>query len=56
VADQFDRIVVMLEGQFPDVASVLVDAREHLLAFVPFPLEHWRKFWSTNPSNGSTAR
>jgi len=49
VADQFDRIVAMLEGQFPDVASMLSDAREDLLAFAPFPLEHWRKLWSTNP-------
>jgi putative transposase len=31
------------------VAALLVDAREDLLAFAPFPLEHWRKVWSTNP-------
>jgi putative transposase len=51
VADQFDRIgiVAMLGGQFPDVASMLSDAREDLLALAPFPLEHWRKVWSTNP-------
>jgi putative transposase len=48
VADQFDWIVAMLEGQFADVASMLVDARDDLLAFAPFPLEHWRKVWSTN--------
>jgi transposase-like protein len=28
---------------------MLTDAREDLLAFAPFPLEHWRKLWSTNP-------
>jgi transposase-like protein len=28
---------------------MLSDAREDLLAFAPFPLEHWRKVWSTNP-------
>jgi putative transposase len=49
VAEQFDRIVAMLGDQFPDVASMLTDAREDLLAFAPFPLEHWRKVWSTNP-------
>jgi transposase-like protein len=49
VADQFDRILAMLEGQFPEVASMLTDAREDLLAFATFPLEHWRKLWSTNP-------
>ncbi len=28
---------------------MLVDTREDLLAFRAFPLEHWRKIWSTNP-------
>jgi transposase-like protein len=46
---QFDRIVATLEPQFPVVATMLVDAREDLLAFTAFPLEHWRKLWSTNP-------
>jgi putative transposase len=46
---QFDRIVDTLEGQFPQVASMLVDARDDLLAFSAFPFEHWRKIWSTNP-------
>ena len=46
---QFDRIVATLEGQFPEVAAMLVDAREDLVAFAAFPLEHWRKIWSTNP-------
>ncbi len=39
----------MLEPQFPDVAACLCHAREDLLAFSAFPLEHWRKIWSTNP-------
>jgi putative transposase len=46
---QFDRIVATLEPQFPVVAAMLVDAREDLLAFTAFPIEHWRKIWSTNP-------
>jgi transposase-like protein len=49
VAEQFGRIVATLERQFPDVAAMLVAAREDLLAFSAFPLEHWRKLWSTNP-------
>ena len=49
VAAQFERIVATLEAQFPDVAAMLVDARHDLLAFSAFPLEHWRKLWSTNP-------
>src|ERR1700680_3155739 len=28
---------------------MLTDARDDLLAFAVFPLEHWRKIWSTNP-------
>ena len=28
---------------------MLLDAREDLVAFSAFPLEHWRKIWSTNP-------
>ncbi len=49
VAAQFERIVATLEAQFPEVTAMLVDAREDLLAFSAFPLEHWRKVWSTNP-------
>ncbi len=49
VAEQFERVTAMLDGQFPDVAAVLRATREDLLAFSAFPLEHWRKLWSTNP-------
>jgi putative transposase len=49
VAEQFDRITATLGGQFPDVVAMLVDARDDLLAFSVFPVEHWRKIWSTNP-------
>ena len=49
VREQFDRIVRTLEGQFPDVATMLTDAKEDLLAFSAFPESHWRKVWSSNP-------
>jgi putative transposase len=49
VAEQFERITGTLAGQFPDVVGMLIDARDDLLAFSTFPLEHWRKVWSTNP-------
>jgi transposase-like protein len=49
VFSQFDRIVDTLTGQFPDVTAMLTDARHDLLAFTAFPIEHWRKLWSTNP-------
>jgi len=49
VAEQFERIVLTLEAEFAEVAAMLIDARDDLLAFSAFPLRHWRKLWSTNP-------
>ena len=49
VAEQFDRIADMLTRQFPDVGSLLRDARHDLLVFSAFPETHWRRIWSTNP-------
>ena len=49
VLAQFERITATLESQFPEVTAMLVNARDDLLAFSAFPLEHWRKLWSTNP-------
>ena len=49
VRAQLDEVARMLEGQFPDVAAMLRDATEDLLAFTGFPPAHWRKIWSTNP-------
>ena len=49
VREQFDRIVGTLEGQFREVATMLTDAKEDLLAFSAFPESHGRKVWSSNP-------
>ena len=49
VRSQLDEVVRMLSGQFPEVARMLTDATEDLLAFCAFPQAHWRKIWSTNP-------
>jgi putative transposase len=49
VRTQLTEIAAMLRGQFPDVAGMLVDAGEDILAFTHFPTAHWRKIWSTNP-------
>jgi putative transposase len=43
------EVAHMLAPQFPEVAAMLSDAAEDLLAFANFPLAHWRKIWSTNP-------
>lgn len=49
VRSQLDEVTRMLGAQFPDVATMLTDAAEDLLAFTTFPQAHWRKIWSTNP-------
>jgi putative transposase len=49
VRAQLDEVARMLSPQFPEVASLLLDSAEDLLAFADFPEEHWRKVWSTNP-------
>lgn len=49
VRSQLEEVTRMLGCQFPEVASMLTDAAEDLLAFCAFPQAHWRKVWSTNP-------
>lgn len=49
VRAQLDEVARMLTPQFPEVASLLLDSAEDLLAFADFPAEHWRKVWSTDP-------
>ena len=49
VRSQLAEVTRMLAGQFPDVAVLLGDAAEDLLAFSSFPVAHWKKVWSTNP-------
>ena len=56
VAEQFDRILAMLQGQFPDVASILTDAREDLLAFAPFRSSTGTSCGPPTLSNGSTGK
>jgi hypothetical protein len=46
---QLDEVARMLDSKFPDVAAMLRDASEDLLAFTSFPVAHWRKTWSNNP-------
>ena len=49
VQAQLGRVVVQLEGRFPDVARMLEEAAADITAFSSFPLEHWRQIWSNNP-------
>lgn len=49
VRSQLAEVTSMLAPKFADVAAMLGDAAEDLLAFSAFPQAHWRKIWSTNP-------
>jgi putative transposase len=49
VTDQVGKVAAMLQPKFPQVATMLLDAREDLTAFAGFPAAHWTKIWSTNP-------
>ncbi len=49
VRSQLDEVCSMLGAQFPEVAALVADAADDVLAFCAFPQAHWRKIWSTNP-------
>jgi putative transposase len=46
---QHARVVEQLEVKFGDAAAMLIDAAPDILAFTPFPKEHWRQIRSNNP-------
>lgn len=46
---QFDRVEAQLRERLPAVADYLADAKDDLLAFSAFPVEHWTKIRSNNP-------
>lgn len=47
---QFDRVLEALWDKLPAVAEHLEGARDHVLAFTPFPKKVWRQIWSNNPA------
>lgn len=49
VHKQHRRVVEQLEERFPDVACMLEDAKDEILAFAAFPKAHWKQIWSNNP-------
>jgi putative transposase len=49
VQAQLRRVIIQLEGRFPDVAQLLDEAAPDITAFAGFPIEHWRQIWSNNP-------
>ena len=49
VAQQLDVVADTLSFTLPEVAQLLLEAKEDLIAFSSFPIAHWPKLWSTNP-------
>ena len=49
VTRQVAEVATTLEGQFPTVATQLLDTADELTAFASFPPGYWTKIWSTNP-------
>jgi len=53
---QFDRIVATLDAQVPEVAAMLVEAREELLPSPPSLSNTGARSGPPTPSNDSTGR
>jgi len=49
VRAQHEWVVEILEERYPEVAAMVDEAREEILAFAVFPHALWRKIWSNNP-------
>jgi transposase-like protein len=47
--EQWRRVADSFRARFPRLAELLDRAEDDLLADLPFPQEHWRQLWSTNP-------
>jgi len=49
VRAQHQLVATQLAERFPQVAELLEEAREEILAFTSFPRSHWKQIWSNNP-------
>jgi putative transposase len=49
VSAQWDHVTATLAERWPKAAALMDAAKAEVLAFTAFPVEHWRKIWSTNP-------
>jgi transposase-like protein len=49
VAAQWDHVRATLAERWPKAAALMDSAKAEVLAFSAFPVEHWKKVWSTNP-------
>lgn len=48
VDSRWDEVADQLQERFPKAAASM-RAKADVLAFTPFPFDHWRKVWSNNP-------
>jgi transposase-like protein len=46
---QYREVCAALDGKFPDALTLLEQAETDVLAFTPFPVEHWKQIRSNNP-------
>ena len=46
--EQWQRVIDNLGPNFPRLAQLLEEAEDDVLAYLAFPLEHWRQIWSNN--------
>jgi putative transposase len=49
VSAQWDHVAATLAERWPKAAALMHSAKAEVLAFSAFPVEHWKKVWSTNP-------
>lgn len=46
---QWGKVAEGFRPRFPRLAALLDEAEADVLAYLPFPREHWRQIWSNNP-------
>ncbi len=47
--EQWRRVADGCRDRFPRLAALLDEAEADVLAYLAFPIEHWRQIWSNNP-------
>lgn len=47
--EQWRRVADGFRASYPRLASLLDEAETDVLAYLPFPHEHWHQIWSNNP-------
>jgi putative transposase len=47
--EQWRKVADSFRARFPRLAALLDDVEADVLAYLPFPQDHWRQVWSNNP-------